>query len=300
MSGPAFLRRFLVRGVFWRQFLRWAVLNVPIWFEPITIGAWSAFFLLWGPGRRGVMHNLKVIKPGSWSVVNFFRCYRVFWNYAWTITDNVRFKEQRVMPDWEFAGWDKFEEMEQRQGGSILLTAHMGSYDLGAHLFSEMSHREIVMVRAPEVDPQTRAFEETQLASSLHVEFNTKATDLAIELLDSVRNDGIIAIQGDRVTPGISDFPATLFGKPVRIPSGPFALAMTGRVPVYPVFVIRLGRRRYRLLTGKAIEIVRTSRNRDDDLRPAIDTWTRELERVIGDTWYQWFTFDPFFEEGAA
>ena len=26
---------------------------------------WSAFFLLWGPGRRGVMRNLKVIKPGS-------------------------------------------------------------------------------------------------------------------------------------------------------------------------------------------------------------------------------------------
>ena len=25
-----------------------------------------------------------------------------------------------------------------------------------------------------------------------------------------------------------------------------------------------------------------------------------ELERVIGDTWYQWFTFEPFFEEGAA
>lgn len=300
MSAPAFLRRFLVRGVFWRQFLHWAVLNVPIWFEPMVIAGWSAFFLLWGPGRRGVMHNLKAIKPGSWSVANFFRCYRVFWNYAWTITDNVRFKERRVVPDWEFSGWESFEEMEQRTGGSILLTAHMGSYDLGAHLFSEMSHRRVVMVRAPETDPQTREFEEKQLAAGLRVEFNTNATDLAIELLDAVRNDAIVAIQGDRVTPGISDFPATMFGRATRIPSGPFALAMAGRVPIYPVFVMRLGRRRYRLMTGNAIELVRTSRSRDDDLRRAIDAWSRELERVIADGWHQWFTFEPFFEESAA
>jgi predicted LPLAT superfamily acyltransferase len=300
VSGPAFLRRFLVRGVFWRQFLRWAVLNVPLWLEPVVMAAWSAFFLLWGPGRRGVMRNLAVIKPRSWAVTNFFRCYRVFWNYAWTITDNVRFKEERVMPDWEFSGGEHFDEMEQRAGGAILLTAHMGSYDLGAHLFSVLSHRQIVMVRAPEIDPQTREFEEKQLAAGLRVEFNTNAANLAIELLDAVRGEVIVAVQGDRVTPGISDFPATMFGRAVRIPSGPFALAMTARVPIYPVFVIRLGRRRYRLLTGGAIELVRTSRNRDDDLRRAIDAWSQELERVIAAGWYQWFTFEPFFEEQAA
>ncbi len=32
---------------------------------------WSAFFLLWGPGRRGVMRNLKVIKPGSLAMSSF-------------------------------------------------------------------------------------------------------------------------------------------------------------------------------------------------------------------------------------
>ncbi len=300
MTGLAFLKRFLVRGVFWRQFLRWAVLNVPLWLEPIVMAAWSAFFLLWGPGRRGVMRNLRTIKPGSWSVTNFFSCYRVFWNYAWTITDNVRFKEQRILPDWEFVGWNDFEEMEQRASGAILLTAHMGSYDLGAHLFSEMSHRRVVVVRAPEVDPQTREFEEKQLAEGLRVEFNTNAADLAIELLDAVRSGTIVAIQGDRVTPGISAFPATMFGKPARIPSGPFALAMTARVPIYPVFIIRLGRRQYRLRTGNAIELVRTSRNRDEDLHRAIEAWVRELERVITECWYQWFNFQPFFEEPAA
>ena len=139
MIGRPFWQRFLVRGVFWRQFLRWAVLNVPLFVEPIVHAAWSLFFLLWGPGRRGVMRNLTAIKPGSGRLANFVRTYRVFWNYAWTITDNVRFKELRVIPDWEFAGHEHFEAMERAPSGAILLTAHMGSYDLGAQVFAEMS-----------------------------------------------------------------------------------------------------------------------------------------------------------------
>ena len=59
-----------------------------------------------------------------------------------------------MIPDWEFVGWKHFEEM-QASGGAILLTAHMGSYDLGAHLFAENSSHRLIMVRAPEADPQT-------------------------------------------------------------------------------------------------------------------------------------------------
>lgn len=298
MTRPAWWRRFFVRGVFWRQLLRFAILNVPPWTEPIVMAFWSTFFLVWGPGRRGVMRNLKVIKPGSFALANLFRCYRVFWNYAWTIADNVRFKELRTIPDWEFTGAEYFEEMQTREG-AILLTAHMGSYDLGAHLFSETSARRIVMVRAPETDPQTREFEEHHGAEGLRIEFNTRATELALDLLETIREGGIVAIQGDRVTGSISSLPATLFGKPATVPAGPFALALAARVPIYPVFVVRLGRRRYRLITSRPIEIIR-SRNRDDDFARAVAQWMTELERVIQEYWFQWFTFEPHWPEQAA
>ena len=295
-------RRFRVRGVFWRQFLRWAVLNLPIWFEPLAIAWWSAVFLLIGSVRRGVMTNLTAIHPGSTRGANFFRTYRVFFNFAWTITDNVRFKEQRMIPDWEFVGMEHFQSLKNREGGAIIMTAHMGSYDLGAQLFAETSGRKIVMVRAPETDPETHAFEEGQhdRAGGVKIDFNTKASDLALELLQSIQGGEIVAIQGDRVTPGIAALPATLFGKRLEIPAGPFALAMAARVPIYPLFIIRLGRRRYRLLTGEPFEVVRHSRNRDADFARAAARWTSELERVIAGAWWQWYTFDPYSSELAA
>jgi len=294
-------RRFLVHGVAWRQFLHWAVINVPIWLEPIVMAWWSAAFLLWGPGRRGVMQNLSAIKPRSWAVANFFRVYRVFWNFAWTITDNIRHREQGMVPDWEFDGIEHFDELQSRDGGAIILTAHMGSYDLGAELFAEYSAKRIVMVRAPETDPETREYEASaHAADRVQISFNTAASDRALELLASIQSGDVIAIQGDRVTPGIATVDATIFGKPARVPAGPFALAMASRAPIYPLFVIRIGRRKYRLLTLAPIAVTRTSRDRDADIRRAAEQWIADLESTVRATWYQWFAFEPFYEERAA
>jgi predicted LPLAT superfamily acyltransferase len=297
------LRRFLVQGVFWRQVLRWAVLNMPLWVEPTVFATWSVIFLLWGPGRRGVMTNLKSILPGSTAIGNFFRCYRVFWNFSNVIADNVRYKELRVGPDWEFTGAEYFEELQAREGGAIVLTAHMGSYDLGAQLFAEIARRPLLMVRAPETDPDTRRYEEElherTVTKALRVDFSTRASALALDLLHALQRGEIIAIQGDRVTPGISTLPGTFFGKRMLFPAGPFALAMTARVPVYPLFIVRTGRRRYRLVVGKPFEVQRLH-DRAESFERAMVEWTRELESVVRMAWFQWFAFQPYADEASS
>ena len=290
MSGQPFWRRFLVRGVFWRQFLHFAAIHLPPWIEPVVVGFWCVFFLLWAPVRRGVMRNLKAIKPGSSSIVNFFRAYRVFWNFAWTLCDTGLFRERGTVPDWEFTGYQHFEAM-QAAGGAILLTAHMGSYDLGAHLFAERSGHHIVMVRARERDPETRAYEEKRTSQDIQVEFNVKASDLAIDLLHAVRDGSIIAVQGDRVAGEIADIKSTLFGKPARYPAGPFALAMASKAPIYPVFIVRTGRRRYRVVAYPPI-LVHASRDREAAFTQALDAWRAVLEEVIRTWWFSWFQFD--------
>jgi phosphatidylinositol dimannoside acyltransferase len=293
-------RKFLVKGVFWRRLLRFGVLNAPFWLEPIAMASWSWIFLLWGPGRRGVMRNLSAILPGSWTVTNFFRTYRVFWNFAWTIADNVRFKETKVSPDWEFSGMEHFERLQAESGGAIILTAHMGNYDLGAHLFAGISSRQIVTVRAPEYDPETQRYEEEMhgrtTGESVKVGFSTRSGELALDLLHSVRGGDVIAIQGDRAIPGISTLPTTLFGKRAGVPAGPFALAMTSGVPIYPLFIVRKGRRRYRLVVGEPFHVTRT-RNRAEAFERGVARWTGHLESVIAESWYQWFTFEAYSEE---
>jgi predicted LPLAT superfamily acyltransferase len=74
---------------------------------------------------------------------------------------------------------------------------------------------------------------------------------------------------------------------------------MAARVPIYPLFIVRLGRRSYRLVTSKPFEVVRTS-DRAAAFQTAVSLWTQELESVIRLTWFQWFAFEPYFEELGA
>jgi phosphatidylinositol dimannoside acyltransferase len=293
-------RKFLVRGVAWRWLLRWGVLNIPLYAEPMVMAIMSLLFLTWRPVRIGVMANLRAIFPGMNPLRILIRTYRVLWNFAWTIADNVRYTETQTVPDWEFEGLEAFERLQSHQGGAILLTAHMGSYDLGAHLFSLRAGRNITMVRAPEPDPETRRFE--QEAShrggirSLTVGFNTQAGGLAFDLVHAIQCGEVVAIQGDRVTPGIAASETTLFGHRTLVPTGPFALALATRVPIFPVFIIRIGRRRYRLVTDDPI-FVKRDPTRAKDFSVPVQTWTAILERMVRDHWYQWYTFEPFAAE---
>jgi predicted LPLAT superfamily acyltransferase len=159
------------------------------------------------------------------------------------------------------------------------------------------------MVRAPEVDPETRRHEEElhrrTVGDAIKIDFSTGAGELALDLLHAVQDGEIVAIQGDRVTPGISSLPATLFGRETSVPAGPFALAMAARVPIYPLFIVRLGRRSYRLIVCAPIEVRRT-RDRAEGFKQAVEQWTRNLEQTIATSWYQWFEFAPFYREHAA
>ena len=75
---------------------------------------------------------------------------------------------------------------------------------------------------------------------------------------------------------------------------------MATQAPIFPLFVMRTGRRRYCLLTREPIQLVRTSRDRDEDIRRGVDEWVRALETAIRRGWQQWFAFEPYSEELAA
>jgi len=297
--GKRWWRGFQVRGVIWRKFLRWAVLNVPIILEPAVIACWTSLFFLHRPVWRGAMVNMQAIFPRSTFGRNLLRTYRLLWNFAWTVTDNVRFNELETVPDWEFVGFEHYQRLQNHPGGAIILTAHMGSYDLGAQLLARRDDRKLTVVRAPEPDPETQEFESRAhrgtTPSSLRTGYNTRTTALAFELMAALQAGEIVAIQGDRVTGAIASIPSQLFGHPTLLPSGPFALAMATRVPIFPLFVIRLGRRRYQLLTCAPFTVERTTRDRDADLRGGVKAWSEILEQVIREHWYQWYTFEPFY-----
>ena len=119
-----------------------------------------------------------------------------------------------------------------------------------------------------------------------------------LELLQALRRNEIVAIQGDRVYQRHT-FDVPFFSRPTSFPLGPFLLSQVSGAPVLPVFVIRRGWLRYQVLMGDLIAAApsRATRGADDaGVHEAMSRAVKFLEatlRIYYDQWMNFFDFWP-------
>ena len=277
----------------------------PAWIEPIFVFFWSVvFYLLCVPQRRAVAANLKAMFPDwSWCRVQA-GVYRVIWNFAWSLIDGVRASSGQDVIEWEIDGGKELEQLVASEGGAIILTAHMGNYDLAASVFAERFGRRLNAVRAPERNPALQAHNEKrharQQSDFFAVRYNRAGEMLGVELASLLRSGELVALQGDRLLFEVSPAEGVMFDRGVRLPKGPFALALAGKSPLWPLFIIRDGWRHYRIRVGKKFEVSNDRRNREQAMTNAIALWCAELEVVLSLAWFQWFVFESVFNDSPV
>jgi lauroyl/myristoyl acyltransferase len=292
------LGRFAVKGVFWRHYLDWAAVNLPFFFYPVPLVFFTIFFFFFAaPARRSIVANLAVVLPGSSRAINYLRAFRTLYNFAWTISEAAIHRIIREEFTYEIVGANWLDELGAAPG-AIVLTAHMGSYDLGAALFAEKFHREIRIVRAPEPDRQSAEHLSAALEKAgetgVKVAYNTAGALLSFDLLKALRDGEIVSIQGDRADERVAQIKARLFDHEVLLPNGPFVLGLIAQVPIYPLFIARAGCRSYQIIVREPIRLANSGR-REEDLARAVNQWCDVLQEVVASRWDQWFAFTPIF-----
>lgn len=288
---------FTVRGIFWRRFVDWGVRNLPTSLHrPLIWMAAFLFFFFARPARKALLRNLHTVLPRSWTIVNYGRVIRVFANFGWSLTDAATYRLKKGRFRYEIDGGRFLDQLGSTKG-AIVLTAHMGNYDLGAALFAERFHRSIRMIRAPEPDALAAQYVDLALqestAGAIKVGYSDAGTALSLDLLNGLRAGEIISLQGDRVVGEVARAPVKFFNRDVFLPNGPFVLSLTSETPIYPLFIVRTGYRKYRIVAREPIRCVRTTGPRDQIIARAMQRWVQVLQETVRSYWPQWFAFTP-------
>jgi lauroyl/myristoyl acyltransferase len=282
--------------------LKWGVGLAPWFLEPVVTGMWTVlFFLVAGGQRRAVCANLSALFPGSGRLTTLGRALRVFWTFAQTYVDAVRCKELGEQVDWVIDGLEHLEDVSSRSEGCIILTAHMGNYDLAAPLFAAEFGRTLHTVRAPERNPQLHAMHEAELRDweqqypFFKVHYNMPGEMLGVELAKYLAAGEVVAVQADRVLFDVSQVAVDAGeGRKLILPRGPLMLAQATGAPCFPLFILRDGWRRYRVQVMPALEVPK--RRRGQDASEAVQVWADTLLGVVRRHWWQWFVFEMVFE----
>ncbi len=291
---------FAVQGILWRRFIDWAVVNVPApLHRPLIWVSTFVFFFIAAPARKAVLRHLRIVLPDSSRRVNYLRTFRIFANFGWMLTDAALYRLRKPRFNYELDGEKFLRDLASAQG-AIVLTAHMGNYDLGAALFAEKFERQIRVVRAPEPDALAAQHVDLSLqqssAGGVKVDYSSDGTSLAFDLLNALRTGEIISIQGDRVIGEVARSAVTFFGREVLLPTGPFVLSLVSGAPIYPLFMVRAGYRKYRIIARPPITCSRNGRSREAEIADAMQRWSQVLEENVRRYWPQWYAFTPIFD----
>lgn len=285
---------FHVTGVFWFRLHQLGITLLPAWALGALIDVFSTFFwIALRKIRAAIASNLEaVLGPCGWWERQR-RIHRTFRTFAWCLSERYeRLSTDRVFTV-EAEGREEWQDPAGEPGGFILVTAHMGAWEVGSMIPSSRDGRRVHVVREPETDPRAQRFIEgliRRCGGELYTTHFADDPQLGVDLLDALRRGEIVALQGDRPRSGGRTIEASLFGRPFALPVGPAALARAAGVPIIPVFVLREGRLRYRCLLRPAIHVAQSA-DRQRDLHEALALFAADLEAAIRREPYQWFCF---------
>jgi lauroyl/myristoyl acyltransferase len=179
--------------------------------------------------------------------------------------------------------------------GVLLLTAHLGNWEVGGLMLAEVK-QPIHVVLVPDIFPGVERARQRLHARAGVTEIPIDSTPVpTLAVLRALESNGIVAMQGDR------DFNNTgvavpFFGKDAFFPRGPFRVAMATGATVLPAFILKVPDGRYRAIIEEPLEITQGG-DRDAALRANLLRYVAILERYVGQHPEQWYCFYPFWDD---
>lgn len=167
--------------------------------------------------------------------------------------------------------------------GIVLLTAHLGNWELAGRLAAGTAARPTHVVVEAERDLGVERFLRGGPAPVRFVA-RTRPTS-ALPLLAALRRGDIVAMQGDRALGNRGDVTVSFFGAPAAFPQGPFVLARAAGALLVPAFCVLGQDRRYVVEVAEPIAVEAGGE------RTALERWVAVLERAVGAHPEQWFNF---------
>ncbi len=282
----------------WRM-LTATLAGCPWYLEGIYNSFWSGLIGLaaWKPvGKlRENLRTLGVKAPG-------FRAWRAIAEFGAVTIDGHRALEGLPLA-WEVEGLGNVRAAETCGLPVVLWTAHMGSYDAAAAFFARSLPTRLHTVRRPEANARLRSIREENLARLAGDRHTTHYNDgpesgLALTLLRALQAGEWVAVQADRALHGLSTFRFENEGLVWTLPKGPFVLPLAARAACLPVFVNRIGPRRYRV-RFLPLELPRENRDKEAGTRHLASRWTTLLAAAIREHPSHWLAFERLVEPAA-
>jgi Kdo2-lipid IVA lauroyltransferase/acyltransferase len=194
----------------------------------------------------------------------------------------------------EFAGLDNIKKAVGDGRGAIILTAHIGHWELGGILLKYLGFKVNVVQHLYDSEEQNRLLDRNKDIRGIKIISTDDPVGFALRAYNALKRNELVAIQGDRDL-SRSGVRMDFFGKPAAFPKGPVLLAMKTGVPLIPAFTIMGKDGKYHPVAEPPIEMTDTG-DINHDLRVNTRKIAAVFEKYVRSYPEQWFNFYYFWD----
>ena len=193
-------------------------------------------------------------------------------------------------------GHDNYVAARAMKKGAIVVTAHMGSFELGLAALTSIEKDVHVVFKRDSMDGFENIRRSLRQTLGVHEAAIDDGWTTWIQLRDALTADHVVVLQGDRALPGQRSAPVKVAGGHIQLPLGPVKLAVASGAPIIPIFTLATGEGRCRVCVEPAILVNPAAA---DDIGSVLNQIGAVLEKYLTSYPDQWLILDRAFVEDA-
>lgn len=198
----------------------------------------------------------------------------------------------------EVKGQELFDELDGEEKGFLIISSHVGNYELAGYTLIPKNKTFNALVFAGESEQMMKG--RSQMFAGKRINMIPMKEDMShVFKINSILADGdIVSIAGDRIFGSPRHVAVDFMGGKANFPLGPFALAAQRDIKVLAVFVMKTGIHTYQAKVVKLGIPEATKRTEVPGLLATM--FAKELETVVREHPEQWFNFFEFWNESGS
>jgi predicted LPLAT superfamily acyltransferase len=204
------------------------------------LGFVSLYYFLFSWKSSRFLYSYFRRRLGYSTIKSIRSLYKNYYLFGQTIIDRVVLMSGIPHPfSFDFDGEDELRKMVDGKQGGLLLSAHIGNWEIAGHLLQRLNTQiNIVMFDGEEQRIKEYMDSVTGQRSAKIILIKEDLSHI-YAIHEALKNNEFICMHADRFLEGNKTLSAILLNKTARFPTGPFLLANTFRVPVSFVFAMK-------------------------------------------------------------
>lgn len=212
-----------------------------------------------------------------------FQVDRVFGNFGMTLADFLGGQKVNIRVE----GREQAEAVRAQGRGAIILTTHLGNWELGGRVLAEWGW-PVTAVFQPYRSSSMQKFIQSRRAPELT--YLAVGRGAAHGIAKALRKSETVAMLGDRPF-GEDGGRVSFCGGHIRLPRGPFLFASRMGVPILPGFALLDRPGNYRVVVEDPLWPEGT-----DPVQNLMDKMAQVLGKYVATHGDQWYCFEPLWE----